>query len=256
MRKLFAAITIIAVAILAVPIVIVVLTSFSSSFAPSFPPQGYSLKWYHAFFKEKFFTDALFNVSLPLATASGATAVVIAFLASAWIRFGGGRREAMWLSYLSLPLLVPHVIVGVAIYLALAALRMPASIALLFLAHVLIALPYSLRIIHSTIAGIDDQYLNATFSLGGGVSTFLGRVLLPMSARGCANAFVFGFVVSFADINVSLFLAPPDTATFPVQLYSKILWDSDPSVAAGSAIQILLISVMTLFVFRMFSTGR
>jgi putative spermidine/putrescine transport system permease protein len=157
---------------------------------------------------------------------------------------------------MTLPLLIPHVIVGIAIDLTLAALRIPASLTMLVLAHILIAMPYALRVIHSTMTGVDEQYFHATLSLGGSLSTFILKVLFPMTRGALVNAFVFSFVVSFGDINVSLFLAPPDTATFPVQLYSKILWDSDPSVAAGSTIQIVLISAMTLLMFRLFSSRR
>ena len=52
---------------------------------------------------------------------------------------------------------------------------------------------------------------------------------------------IFGFILSFDDVNVSLFLVDTRTATLPISVMSYLQYSFDPSVAAISSMLIALI---------------
>jgi putative spermidine/putrescine transport system permease protein len=74
-RALFLGFVAAAYCFLLLPLVIVVLASFNAGELLTFPPQGFSLRWYTHFFSSKPFMDSLF-FSLRLA----ATAMIISTL--------------------------------------------------------------------------------------------------------------------------------------------------------------------------------
>ena len=44
----------------------------------------------------------------------------------------------------------------------------------------------------------------------------------------------------------------PETVTLPVHIFSQIMWQADPTIAAASTLQILLIAVLLAVVQRIF----
>src|SRR5207253_9226178 len=63
-RRALAAVGIAGLVFLAVPILIVIPMSFSSAKALTFPPPGFSLRWYEAFFGDARWMDAMWTSTL------------------------------------------------------------------------------------------------------------------------------------------------------------------------------------------------
>jgi len=108
-------------ALLLAPLVVVAAVSFGSTATFDFPPKGLSLRWYQAFFASEMFVRS-FRVSqvVGLLTALAATLVgSLSAIGLVRLRFRGrGAVETFFLS----PLLVPHILLGAAVYLYLARL--------------------------------------------------------------------------------------------------------------------------------------
>jgi putative spermidine/putrescine transport system permease protein len=81
-------------------------------------------------------------------------------------------------------------------------------------------------------------------------------VTLPVIKPGVIAGATFGFITSFDELVVSLFLTGPRLSTLPVQIYNYIEFTSDPTIAAISALLIVLTVAAVLLVERLVGFTR
>jgi len=250
-RLLLIAVIVVYAALLA-PLVIVVGVSFNPGAGFDFPPKGLSLHWYANFFASGEFVGAFFKVSLVVGLLTALLATALGGLAAIGLvrlRFAG--REAVEAFFMT-PLLVPHILLGAALYLYYARMGMKSSLVTILLAHLVIATPYVIRSVTAGIAGIDPRLEEAAMSLGANRVQAFAKVTLPLVRSSLLSGAIFAFIISFSDINLSLFLSGPGATTLPVQIFSEIQWGGDPTIAAASALQIVTIGLLVLVVQRAF----
>jgi putative spermidine/putrescine transport system permease protein len=228
------------------PLAVVCLMAFSPSEMLNFPPTGLSLRWFEAFFTSDSYITALVHVSLPLGLIAAALATVfgtLAALALSRLEFRG--RAALQVAILS-PLFIPHILLGASFYVVFAHVVVLPGLLPLVASHVVITLPYVVRTVSAGLAGVDRRLEEAAIILGASRMQAFIRVTIPVARLSILSGALFAFVVSFSDVNVSLFVAGPGLATLPVQIYSQLQFESDPTIAAASAVQIALIAVVLL----------
>ncbi|HEX2889692.1 ABC transporter permease [Vineibacter terrae] len=250
-----------ALVLILTPLVFVTWLAFFRQEIPSFPPEGYSLRWFAAIADEKKFVDG-FSLSLQLgvmATLIGLALGVPAALCVVRFRFPG--REALS-SLLLLPLMVPGVVLGTSMYV----FHVEAENALdvdvlgtfwaLLAGHVIIVIPWVVRLVMASLAGFDRAIEEAAHSLGANPVTAFFRVTLPMIRPGIVAAGLFGFVTSFGNLEMSLFLVGPGRTTLPIAILQYLEWRIDPTIAAVSVLQILLIGGAMLVTDRFVKISR
>jgi putative spermidine/putrescine transport system permease protein len=239
-------------AFILLPLVVVIAVSFNAGSGFDFPPVGFSLRWYEALWNKEAFRHAFIDVSLLVGGLSALIATLLGALAAIGIvrfRFpGSGLLEAFFLT----PLIVPHILLGAALYLYFTRIGLSASLTTLTIGHVLIATPFVIRILTASLVGLDPAIEEAAVNLGASRIRAFFMVALPQIKSSLLSGAVFAFIVSLSDINVALFTAGPDTTSVPVYLFSQLQWDSDPSVAAASAIQIVLIALIIVTLQKIF----
>ena len=239
-------------ALLLAPLVVVIAVSFGSSATFDFPPRGLSLRWYQAFFSSETFVRSFFRVSQVIGLSTALVATVVGALAAIGLvrlRFRG--RQAVETFFLS-PLVVPHILLGAAVYLYLARLAWPTSSITLLLGHIVIATPYVIRCVTAGLVGMDPRLEEAAMSLGCSRAQAFVKVTLPLLRSSLVTGAVFAFIISFSDINLALFLAGPGAPSLPVHIFSQIQFEADPSIAAASALQIVIVGGLILLVQRLF----
>ena len=176
-----------------------------------------------------------------IATLIGLAVGVPAALCLARRRFPG--REALN-SLLLLPLMVPGVVLGTALYVfhveteIATGLPILGSLAGLIAGHVLIVIPWTVRLVTASLAGFDRAIEEAAQSLGADRWTTFRRVTLPAIVPGVVAAALFGFVTSFGNLEMSLFLVGPGRTTLPIAILQYLEWKIDPTIAAVSVLQI------------------
>jgi putative spermidine/putrescine transport system permease protein len=237
------------------PIFFVCWLSFFADEVVTFPPAGYTLRWFAHITDQNNFVSG-FTTSLELAVAAmlgGLLLGVPASLVLARRRFPG--RETLN-TLLLLPLVVPGVVAGTAIYVfqieAELATTLPllGSFAGLVLAHVMITLPWTVRLLTASLAGFDRAVEEAALSLGATpVRAFL-RITLPVIRPGVVAAALFAFIVSFGNLEMTLFLVAPGQITLPIAILQYLQWRIDPTIAAVSLVQIALIGTGMLLTDR------
>src|SRR6266498_514598 len=226
------------------PLLIVVAVSFDPTDAFRFPPRGVSLRWYAAFFASEMFVRAFFRVSLGVALALSVLATAVGGLAAiGLVRFLARGRALMETLFLT-PLVVPEILLGAALFLYYSRLKLATSIAGLVLAHLLLAIPYVVRTVSAGLVGVDRSLEEAAMSLGASRAQAFWKVTMPLIRSSLLSAAIFAFIVSFSDINIALFVAGPDSVTLPVHVFSQIVWQADPTIAAASTLQIVLIAAL------------
>lgn len=244
-----------ALAFIALPIVLVLWLSFFNNEILSLPPDGYSLRWYAALAQQPQFLSG-FWTSLyvaVLATAVGLLVTIPASFALARLRFPG--REAI-LNLLMSPLIVPGIVIGGSVYMGFVEVEIQTELPLvgsplgLAAAHVLITIPWSMRLVTASLSGVNIAVEEAALSLGARPIIAAWKVTIPLIWPGVVAAALFSFVVSFGNLEISLFLVAPGQTTLPIAILQYLQWKIDPVVAAISAIQIVVIGAGLLITDR------
>jgi putative spermidine/putrescine transport system permease protein len=106
----------------------------------------------------------------------------------------------------------------------------------LFVAHTALVLPYAVRVVSSSLQNLRVDMEEAAILLGCSRLQAFMKVVLPNIRGGVLAAFILGFVTSFNEVPVSLFLSGPGVRTMPIDMLSYMEITYDPSVAALSAL--------------------
>jgi putative spermidine/putrescine transport system permease protein len=230
------------------PLLLITWLAFFRQEIPSFPPEGYSLQWFAAVPVNKPFVNGFilsFQVGIT-ATIIGLALAVPASLAIARRRFTGRGFAS---SLLLMPLIVPGVVLGASIYVFQIEAEIATGLPLLgttlglIAAHALIVIPWTSRLVTASLAGFDPVIEEAAKNLGAAPWTTFRRVTLPAIRPGIVAGALFGFVTSFGNLEMSLFLVGAGRTTLPIAILQYLEWKIDPTVAAVSVLQILLIGI-------------
>jgi putative spermidine/putrescine transport system permease protein len=243
------------------PLIFVTWLAFFRQEIPSFPPEGYSLHWFAAIFDEPKFVSG-FTLSFQvgaLATAIGLLLGVPAALCVTRFQF---KMRAPLASLLLLPLIVPGVVLGTAMYVFHVNLENTLDVDVLgtFYAlvagHVVIVMPWVVRLVTTSLAGVDRTTEEAAQNLGATAWITFWRITLPAIRPGIVAGALFGFVTSFGNLEMSLFLVGPGRTTLPIVILQYLEWKIDPTIAAVSVVQILLIGIAMLITDRYVKLAR
>jgi putative spermidine/putrescine transport system permease protein len=243
------------------PLIFVVWLAFFRQEIPSFPPEGYSLRWFAAILDQRKFVDGFslsFEVGI-LATGIGLALGVPAALCLVRYDFTGRGPLA---NLLLLPVVVPGVVLGTAMYVFHVEVENGLDVDVLgtFYAlvsgHIVIVIPWVVRLVTASLAGVDRATEEAAQNLGANPWTTFWRITLPAIRPGIVAGALFGFVTSFGNLEMSLFLVGPGRTTLPIVILQYLEWKIDPTIAAVSVVQILLIGAVMLITDRYVKLAR
>jgi putative spermidine/putrescine transport system permease protein len=243
------------IAFILAPIVIVCAVAFTPEGYLSLPTNGFSLRWFRAIADYPEFVRA-FRDSLWLAALSSTIAVLFAVpaaLAVARYRFTG--REAMLAFFMS-PLMIPHVVLGIAFLRFFTTIGIGGTFVGLVLSHIVIVMPFALRLVLAASTGMDRAIEHAAISLGASPFTLFRRVTLPLILPGVVSGWVLAFITSFDEVTMTVFIASPSTTTLPVRMFLYIQDNIDPLVTSVSAALIFLTAIVMVVLDRLYGLDR
>ena len=243
------------VIVMVAPILVVCLVAFTPEGFLSLPTNGFSLRWFRAIGNYPEFIHA-FWVSLGLGALSSFVALLFAVpaaLAIARHRFRG--RDALAALFLS-PLMIPHVVLGIAFLRFFTSAGLGGSFAALIIAHVIIVFPFALRLTLAAATGMDLSVEMAAVSLGAGGWTLFRRVTLPLILPGVASGWMLAFINSFDEVTMTVFIASPAATTLPVRMFLYIQDNIDPLVTSVSAALIFLTAIVMIALDRLYGLDR
>jgi len=230
---------------LVLPILVIVPLSFNSGSFLVYPLQGLSMRWYADFFTSAEWMRSLTN-SMIAAPAATMLAMVFGTLAAIGLTRGEFRGKALVMSLLISPMVAPVVIVGVASYLFFAPLGLGNSYISLILVHAVLGVPFVIITVSATLQGFNYNLVRAAASMGASPLLAFRKITLPLIAPGVISGALFAFATSFDEVVVTLFLAGPEQATLPRQMFSGIRENLSPTIAAAATLLIGFSIVMLL----------
>lgn len=237
------------------PLVVVVLVSFTDKGFLAMPFGGASWRWWRAILDNRQFIDSAWT-SLGLGVAAATLSAVIAVPASLALvrhRFAGRGVVAV---VLASPLMMPHVVLGVALLRFFSAQGVAGSFGGLVAAHVLVVTPYMVRLLCAGLAGMDAGLDQAAAGLGASRWAVFRRVTLPLMIPGLAGGWVLAFITSFDELTVSLFLSSSAQTPLAVRLFTHIDQMTDPLVASVSAALIVATVLLLAAIDRFYPIDR
>jgi putative spermidine/putrescine transport system permease protein len=237
------------------PIVVVCLIAFTSAGYLSLPTHGVSLRWFVALWHNSDFVGA-FQTSLLLGAISATIAVALSVPAALGIARHAFPGRAAMLTLFQSPLMIPPVVLGVAFLRYFTQIGLSGTFVGLLISHIIIVMPFALRTVLTSLAGIDRRLDDAAISLGASRFTIFRRVILPLILPGVVSGWVLAFITSFDEVTMTVFVASPRVTTLPVRLFLYIEDNIDPLVAAVSTTLIAFAVLALVVIDRLFGIDR
>ncbi len=237
------------------PLLTVIAVSFTSQGYISMPTDGLSLRWFRAIFDANEIISA-FWLSMGLGLVSATISVALAVPAAlALVRYRFPGRGVLTAFFMS-PLMIPHVVLGVAFLRFFNLAGLSGSFVWLAFTHVVVIMPYALRLVLSSATGMDQDAERAALSLGASRFTAFRRIVLPLILPGVVGGWMLAFIQSFDELTMTIFVATPGTTTLPVAMYNQIAQTIDPLVASVSTLIIVGTLAMMILLDRIVGLDR
>jgi putative spermidine/putrescine transport system permease protein len=237
---------------LMLPLLVVFPMSLSSAPYLQFPPPGFSWQWYERYLNDPQWIDATVR-SLQIGAATATLALALGVPLSFGLVRGKFPGRQMLDRLTMAPIVVPTIIFSVAIYGVFAKFKLIGEWYGLVLAHTVLSLPFVVLVMVAGLRDFDRSIEQAAEGLGASRWRTLWRVTLPLLRPSLISAGLLAFINSFDEVVVALFLSGA-RMTLPKKMFDNILMEIDPTIAAVSVIQILLVSIV-LFLIGRFGRG-
>jgi putative spermidine/putrescine transport system permease protein len=235
----------IAIGVLLFPIVAIIPMAFTADTFLSFPPKGFSLQWFTTYFGSSLWIGATLR-SFGIGLVVTIVTTVIATLAALGVARSSGRLASGLFLLFLLPMIVPSIVIAIALFYLCAHISLVATNTGIIIGHIVIAMPIVFVILLATFKGHDWALDSAAGTLGANRFQVLRRITLPSIKNGLAAAFVIGFLTSFEELTVALFIGGGIKTTLPKQLWDDILLQVNPTLAAASTVVLCVVTLLFL----------
>jgi spermidine/putrescine transport system permease protein len=237
------------------PVLVVVVQAFNTSPLGGFPLSGLTLKWFGDLASDDAITASL-RVSLILAFSTSVASTILgtaAALALARNPFRGRRFIEL---LLTVPILVPHIVLGVGLLLAFRTVGLAKSFPLMIAGHVAITLPFVVLTTRHRLQALPPRIEEAAQTLGANGWQVFMAITLPLSLPAILASAMFAFMSSFDEVTATLFWLPPDTETLPSRILAMLQYSVDQKInalASGLILASLALAGLTIAVGRSFT---
>ena len=231
------------------PMAIILVISFSADSYLSFPPSGWSLKWYGTVLGNTSFMQGFRNSAI-IAVIVAALSLALGLPAAyALVRLDFPGR-ALIRSLVIAPLVLPAMMLGLGILMVFTPAGLVATYPGLVLAHLVMTLPFSIRILQTSLSNLGTDVDEAAMTLGARPLQVFMQITLPRLTPGVIASSAIALILSFDEIVLSLFIVGPRLQTLPVALYRYVDERTDPMVAVLAVLMIALSLAIVLVVER------
>ena len=234
------------------PLFIVIATSFSASGNLQFPPEGFSLRWYGAFFADIQWLRA-FDNSFIVGIGTTVLATFMGITAAFGLEARKGRLGELLTPVVILPLLIPPVILGVTLLVYFSALGLQSSYIGIILAHSLWATPLVFFVMQSVFQRFDWQLRDAGMDLGANPIRVFVHVILPNVKNGIVVSALLAFIISLQEFIMALFLSGYTTRTVPVLAWTSLRQSLSPLISVVTTV--LILAALALLIPAAFVLG-
>ncbi len=238
-------VTLIVMLFLYVPIIILVINSFSESRFGGVLT-GFSLKWYEKLFEERAMWHALRN-SLVIGVSATVVSTVLGTTAALALYRYKTKLQKVHYGLIYTPLVIPDILMGIALLLFFVLINLQLGLFTIFVAHTTFCMSYVTMVVLTRLQNFDYSIIEAAQDLGANAWTVFRRILFPLLAPGICAGALLAFTLSIDDFVITFFVAGKGAITLPIYIYSMIKFGSTPIINALSCIMLLLTFAVVWF---------
>lgn len=225
---------------LVLPLFVVIVVSFTPTTVMTFPPEGFSLRWYQNAFTSTnmHFLEGLGN-SLKIALIATGLDIILGVTAALSVcryRFKG--RDAL-LNFFTSPIYVPAVAFGFVLLQVFSTFGIMNGPARIFLGHFIIIMPYIIRNTVSVLHVFNWTLEDAAASLGASPVKVFFKITIPLAKPGILAGALLSFLYSFDEVALSSLVSNPKYITLPIRIMNYMEQMFDPTLAAVSTMLII-----------------
>lgn len=245
-RLVSLAILAIGLVFLVLPTLLVIPLSFSSGDFLTFPPAGYSTRWYETVVADPRWLGAL-ERSVAL-SALGATVATATGMLGAWfIEKHRNPLTALVRTIAVSPIVLPPIVLAIGTFIAFSRIGLYGSPVGLILVYAALGLPYAVALGSVAISRLDQRIEMAARGLGATPARVAWHVTIPRLVPTIVAAWLLAFLTAFDEVVITNFLLPRGLGnTLAMELYSELRNALTPLVAAVSGILIGAAVLLTL----------
>jgi putative spermidine/putrescine transport system permease protein len=247
-RLLMAALGALTVFYLLAPTLVIIPMSFTEASIMSFPPEGFSLRWY-----ERMFTDpqwaAGIQHSAQVGVLTAILATVLGTLAALGLTRGRFPGRALVNALALSPLIVPVVVIAIGMFALFVQWRIAGSLVGLVVAHTALAIPFVIVNVGTSLRTIDRNLELAAANLGADPRRSFLHITLPLILPGVLAGAIFSFITSWDEVVVAIFMTSARYRTLPVEMWEQVRQVVDPTVAAVSTTLLLVTTTLLVLLF-------
>jgi spermidine/putrescine transport system permease protein len=232
-----------------IPLFVLILYSFNSA-KFSLQWNDFSFRWYKELFADRGLWQAFLNSVILGFTASLIT-TFMGFLLSVFLFLNRQQKRYSFFILLSLLIIIPDLVFGVALLLFFNILEIPLGFLSLLIAHITFCIPFVILTINSRIYTIDTNIYYSALDLGASKKVALGKIILPLLMPAVLSAFLLSFTLSFDDVIISYFVAGPDFTILPLTIFSLVRSGVTPELNALCTITFLISMILVITAHRL-----
>lgn len=246
--------------IMYLPIMVVVAYSFNANTARiPIAFTGWTTSWYAKLFSGRSgFGDALV-LSLRVAFWSVLVSAVVGTLGAIGIaqrtlvpKKKPNRLDSMLETLVTLPIMIPEIILGLAFMVIFNALGIRGNDLRLVLAHSTFCIPYVFLNVKSRLIGMDPALFDAARDLGAPPSKVVRDITLPLCRPAIISGCFLALAMSLDDFVISFFVYGAGEGTLPIKIYSSVKVGVSPQVNALCTL--IMGAVFLIMAFNQYGT--
>jgi len=248
-RRIMVLISSLVLFFLTAPLVILVIQSFTNESYLSFPPPSYGVRWYGEVISSEDWQKAtilsliIAAIVTPLSLVFG---TLVAFGLERGPRSGKQTLQAVMIS----PMVLPHIVLGLGLFKIALQFNIADSLWAFVPAHLTITIPFVIVTVGASLQTFNVTLEEAARSLGASRFWAVWYVTLPIIRPGLIAGAIFSFIISFDEFIITFFLATFQR-TLPLEMFSTLMYQVKPSIAAVSALTLAVTAILTaLLMFR------
>ncbi|MEO1193666.1 MAG: ABC transporter permease [Pseudomonadota bacterium] len=233
------------------PIFILIAFSFSES-RRLVAIRGFTFRWYERAMDNEQLLLAFAN-SLTIALVNTLVATALGALAALLLWRFRFPLKAGYEGAITLPIVVPEICMGVALYAFFARIGWPSdwfwpfNLSAITAAHIAFSFPFVTMIVRARLAGFNRELEESARDLGASEWQVLRDIIIPFMRPGLIAGALLAFTLSLDDFVITFFTSGPNTITFPIKIYSMVRFSVTPEVNAASTVLIVITLFLTAF---------
>ncbi|MGE0803546.1 MAG: ABC transporter permease [Lautropia sp.] len=220
--------------------------SFTAEAHLQFPPARFGLRWYQYLLESTAWREAAGRSALIAAIVTPCAVLVGTAAAFGLDRGPRSGRKAIY-AFLIAPMVLPHLVLALGMLRVALFAGMEDTLLALVLGHLTVAVPYVIVTVGASLQAVQRDQEEVALSLGADPLRVFYHVTLPAIAPGLLAGAIFAFITSFDEFILTFFLVTFQK-TLPLQIFSTLSFQVEPSIAAASTLALAVTAVLTTLI--------